>query len=688
MHEKKVSSKPFVISGTILCLFLVLGVLAVFSLARYEKQRDLNNWQITLSVLADSRAAAVSNWVEDRLAVLRELAANGSLQLYTQQLLRHPGEEGEREAVELSYLRNLLMTTAQRSFFFDQSRTLLPPVQANVAFAADSGLSLLADRGRVIVSTPGFTPPSRDLQEIVDEVLSSGKVKIFDFHRNANNQPVLGFVVPVFALQQQEDEQKPVAVLYGFTHAASLFQLLEVKSLATRSAETMLVRPEGNLVTYLTPLADGTLPLQRSLAANTRNLVAATAIAQPGIFGTGIDYTGQETLFTSRGFAELPWILIQKISAGEALAESKQHEEFLFIVLFLALLVASSLLIAAWWHGSSVKERQTARELLMKSRQLEAQTRLLAAINDNMTDFILLLDHRLRIIFANMALARSLGTRAEELSGKRLVSLFGPDAAKQFEQPVGKAVQEGTVISEELTFEINGESHTFLATFLSVAYEYDNHDSLLISLNDVTSLYEAQTRKERLMKQIVSSLMRAIDLHDPHSANHSARTSVVALAVGKAMELDSTLLATIETASMLCNLGKLSIPRDILVKTGPLTEKEQKILRRETKYAEEILSRIDFEGPVLQTIVQKNEFLDGSGYPGGLSGEEIILPARILAAANAFVAMTSPRAYRDRLGVQTAMDQLLQDSESRYDRHVIAALFHVVENEIDWSRWQ
>ncbi|RJX27956.1 MAG: PAS domain-containing protein [Desulfurivibrio sp.] len=685
MTDSKMKTKPFLISAAILICVITAGVFSVFSLTRYEQRRDLNNWQITLAVVADSRAAEIMKWVDSRFAVLQELAANGSLQLYVEQLLINPEAGRETEAVQLSYLRNLIQTTGQRSGFYDDPKTTMP-APANIAFIANNGLAILAPGARLITSTPGFAPPDARLREATDQVMASGKHLFVDIQLNSNAQPVAGFLVPVFSLQKQSDTQRPIAVLYGYNNAAaSLFPLLAAKSLATRTAETYLVRLDGNLITYLSPLADGTQPLTHSLAANTEGLVAAFALRSPGQFSQGIDYSGAKSLFTSRILPAVQMTLIQKISYDEALAESQSHQRFLLISLLLALLLSAALMIAAWWYGSSVKEREVAHDLLQKSRQLETQTNLLNAINDNMTEIILLLDRESLLIFANKTLADQLQTPVADLPGKSLSNLFGPDAAGKLQEIISSVNSLPKIITREITFDIKGKQHVFFATCQPVAYEWKGKDSLLITLNDVTQLQEAQTRRDRLMQQIVYSLMRAIDFHDPYSANHSAKTAKVAAAVGRAMDLSTEQLTTIEIAANLCNLGKLSLPRELLLKTGELTAEEQAVLKGETASAAEILAGLDFEGPVLETITQKHECLDGSGYPKGLAGEAIIPTARILAAANAFVAMTSPRAYRDRLTDKQAMTQLLNAADSKYDRHVIAALFHVVENEIDLS---
>ncbi|MCJ7602936.1 MAG: PAS domain-containing protein, partial [Desulfobulbaceae bacterium] len=485
--------------------------------------------------MADSRSAEIMQWVDSRFAVLQELAANGSLQLYVEQLLLNPETSRETEAVELSYLRNLIQTTGQRSGFYDDPKTSMP-APANIAFHANNGLAILAADKQIITSTPGFATPDATLQEAVEKVIISGKHLFFDIQLNENRQPVAGFLVPVFSLQKQSDTQRPIAVLYGYNNAAtSLFTILATKSLATKTAETYLVRQDGNLITYISPLADGTSPLTLSLAANTEDLAASFALRNPGQFSHGIDYSGTKSLFTSRILSAVHMTLIQKISYAEALAESQSHRRFLLISLLMALLLCSALMVAAWWYGSSIKERQAAHDLLIKSRQLEAQTNLLNAINDNMTEIILLLDSESYLIFANKTLAEHLQTPVADLQGKSLSNIFGPDAAARLQEIVNSAASLRKIITREISFDIKGEDHIFFSTCLPVAYEFKGKDSLLITLNDVTLLQEAQSKKDRLMKQIVGSLMRAIDLHDPYSANHSAKTATVATAVGRAM---------------------------------------------------------------------------------------------------------------------------------------------------------
>jgi HD-GYP domain-containing protein (c-di-GMP phosphodiesterase class II) len=141
-------------------------------------------------------------------------------------------------------------------------------------------------------------------------------------------------------------------------------------------------------------------------------------------------------------------------------------------------------------------------------------------------------------------------------------------------------------------------------------------------------------------------------------------------------------------AALLANIGKLYIPAEVLTNMEPLTPAEELMLRENINYSVEILKDLEFDGPVIEFVQQKNECLDGSGYPNGVSGDAIFQESRILSVANAFVAMTSSRAYRPGMPVKEVLDILLSEADSRYDRHVIAALFHVAENHSDWVSWQ
>jgi HD-GYP domain-containing protein (c-di-GMP phosphodiesterase class II) len=124
-------------------------------------------------------------------------------------------------------------------------------------------------------------------------------------------------------------------------------------------------------------------------------------------------------------------------------------------------------------------------------------------------------------------------------------------------------------------------------------------------------------------------------------------------------------------AGVIHDLGKITVPTDILNKPGRLTEHEFGIIRSHPKVGYDILKTIDFPWPVAQIVLQHHERMDGSGYPQGLSGEKIILEARILAVADVVEAMSSHRPYRPARGIDKALEEISQNKGVLYDPEVV-----------------
>ena len=670
--------RSFLTGLGLLLALVILGLWLIFKYLDVERQRDLDDWAARLGLVADERAAAVDRWLAARIAGLEELAGNASLQLYLSQLtLAAQGARTSVEPAQLGYLRNLILASAERQGFTETDAT--PRIPANMAGRRSRGL-LLADRdGRILVATPDIAPLHDADQIAIQEALASGRRTLTGIHLDQRGRALIGFAVPVFAVQGLEEAGagRPVGALLGIRNASDeLFPLLGGNEILGAPGETLLVARQGRFVQYLSPLADGTPPGKKRLAIDTPGLAAAHAVRTPTVFMQARDYRGRAVLSTSRLLDEAPWILVQNVEEGPALAEARRHRRTLLTVFLLTLTVVAVALVAAWQHGASQRARALAEERLRQSRALETKSRLLHAVIDTLEDFVFLLDGEGRFLFANRALATHAGMEVTDFRGKPLAAVLGPVAAetlrKHFEQGHSNVV---------LRLELGGREHRFQCAIRAVPDQSGIENATLVVLHDITELQEAQARHQRLLEQTIGALMAAVDKHDPCSADHSRRTARVARAIGEAMELPPDQLETLELAALLANVGKIFVPPEILAKTDPLTPEEENILRQHVQYSLDILSGLEFEGPVLETIAQKQEHLDGSGYPRGLRNGEIILTARILAVANAFVALVSPRAWREARSPRAAVDELLKEAGSRYDRQVVAALFNLVENE-------
>lgn len=677
------SRNPAYLGSALLIVFVAVGIWLVFAYAAKERARDLLQWQSNLGLVADSRHDAADKWMKAQLGGLQELAENGSLQLYLTQLAsREAGQQEGVEPAQLSYIRNLILAAAERGGFVDKLARK-EKIGASLPSQAEVGLMLLDREGGFLLSTPGIRPDPV-VAKYVAGVLASREPSVLDIFTGASGQPQIGFAVPVFPLQATGKDVDPIAVLVGIKQAGDeLYPLLAQRIGTTHTDEALLVRREGGSAVYLSPLEDGSAPLRKRLALATARLESAFALANPGVFGQLRDYRGVEVLMTSRAFSQVPWVLVQKVDAREALKESDAHQRFLITAFLLATLFVSAALVAAWRHGSSVREHRVANQLRLKSDELRSQSELLNSITDNIRDFIYIVDQNQRFTYVNLPLTEAWGLSAQDFLGKTLSSVFGPSVA-QVIWALASAAQAGNeprMATDSLQLQ---RETTRIYHSTAIPLQAGAEQRVLIVSHDITLLQEAQARRDHLMRSLLTTLMRAVDLHDPFTANHSSKTTQVALAIGREMNLGKQDMETLEMAASLANVGKLFVPKEILTKTEPLTEEEQQILHEHVNISVAILSGLDFSGPVLETIAQKQEYIDGSGYPKGLHGDQMLLPAKILSVANAFVAMVNPRAYRTGMKMEEALNQILSETQSRHDRHVVAALFHVAENHPEW----
>lgn len=177
----------------------------------------------------------------------------------------------------------------------------------------------------------------------------------------------------------------------------------------------------------------------------------------------------------------------------------------------------------------------------------------------------------------------------------------------------------------------------------------------------------------------VNALASTVEMKDPYTAGHQRWTTHLACAIAEEMGLSKEGIEGLRMASLIHDIGKINIPAEILSKPGHLSEIQYNIVQIHPQVGCDILREIKFPWPVAEIVLQHHERLDGSGYPQGLSGDEIILEARILAVADAVEAMSSHRPYRAAYGIERALEEVLQQRGTFYDPEVVDACLRVFE---------
>ena len=192
-------------------------------------------------------------------------------------------------------------------------------------------------------------------------------------------------------------------------------------------------------------------------------------------------------------------------------------------------------------------------------------------------------------------------------------------------------------------------------------------------------LFDRIGQLDRMNGDLIEALAMAIDARNPSQAGHSNRVAQIATAIGTTLGIGGIRLETLRRAALLHDVGTLAISNHVTEKSGPLTPQERRYVQMHSELGARFVSKWRDCKAMAQIIEQHHERLDGSGYPRGLSGEEIGLEARIVAVAETYVALTSNRAHREALAHPLAIEEINAGAGSLFDRQVTEALSKVAD---------
>lgn len=197
---------------------------------------------------------------------------------------------------------------------------------------------------------------------------------------------------------------------------------------------------------------------------------------------------------------------------------------------------------------------------------------------------------------------------------------------------------------------------------------------------DITEEIETQNkfleyanRLKRSLDGTITMAMELGELRDPYTTGHEARVAQISVELGKLLGLDDSIVQTLDLAGKLHDIGKFIAPVEILSKPGRLTKTEFELVKGHAQASYDILKGVDFPWPIAEIAYQHHERLNGSGYPRGLKGDEILLEAKILAVADVVEAMSSHRPYRPAMGIEQALEEIERGRDSLYDPQVVDA---------------
>lgn len=302
-----------------------------------------------------------------------------------------------------------------------------------------------------------------------------------------------------------------------------------------------------------------------------------------------------------------------------------------------------------------------------------------------------------RILQFNQALCLLLGYDREEIAGKRILDLYtdgdeGLEKAKQLFSRLqkGKGVRDVDLQMRHVS------GHTVWVS-VSIDPVLDEQGKVVESRSmmiDISERKRAEEERSKFAEQLQRSLLQAIraiaitiEKRDPYTAGHQERVAELAVKIGVKLGLAENELEGLRLGALIHDIGKISIPAEILSRPGKLPPEMFNIIKTHPQSGCEIIQGVEFPWPLADIVMQHHERLDGSGYPHGIKDGEIILGARILMVADVVEAMASHRPYRAALGLELALKEIERGRGKQYDAEVVDACLKVFEDKALMADW-
>lgn len=336
-------------------------------------------------------------------------------------------------------------------------------------------------------------------------------------------------------------------------------------------------------------------------------------------------------------------------------------------------------------------EREKSERLLAES---EEQYRLLVAA---MAEGVTLQDENSAIIAFNKSAEQILGLTAEQLSGR---TSFDPRWYPIHEDgspfpgethPVVKTLRTGEPQTNVIMgiHKPDGE-----LTWISVSVQPIFKEGMakpyrvVATMHDITERKRADEKIASYVRQLESSMQQTlqavasmVEMRDPYTAGHERRVGIIARDIAQEMGLPEKTCLNIEMIGRVHDIGKIALPTELLTSPGKLTLIEFEIIHTHVEKGYEILKDVTFPLPIAEIIYQHHERMNGSGYPRGLKGDEILLEARILAVADVIEAMSTHRPYRPAMGIDSGLKEIEDHQGTWFDTTVANAMLRLVREK-------
>jgi PAS domain S-box-containing protein len=316
-----------------------------------------------------------------------------------------------------------------------------------------------------------------------------------------------------------------------------------------------------------------------------------------------------------------------------------------------------------------ITERKQAEETLRESEQRFRD------VTENTLEWVWEVDVSGKYVYSSPVCEKILGYKPEELLEKHFYDLFVPEEQEQLKEITFKAFANKQPFHEFINLNIHKDGKLVCMSTSGVPI-LDKKGNLLgyrgVDM-DITERKQAEEKLKKTRDAALDTMSNIIEAKDPYTSGHQHRVCQLSISIAQEMTLPEDQIEGIRIASLIHDIGKISLPTEILSKPTKLTDIEFSLIKEHSQIGYDILKSNDFSHPVAQMVLQHHERLNGSGYPNHLKGGKILLEACILGVADVVEAMSSHRPYRPALGIDKALEEISQNKGILYDPKAVEA---------------
>jgi PAS domain S-box-containing protein len=320
------------------------------------------------------------------------------------------------------------------------------------------------------------------------------------------------------------------------------------------------------------------------------------------------------------------------------------------------------------------------------SFDIETLNRLFESVDDQMT----LMDRNYKIVWSNQSAKNVFG---QDIVGRYCYDVFKGQATpcEPHECTTRRSFIDGNSHRQNMEIRVSEGDTVYLQDTSNVVSTDESGLPLLVVKvsKDISSDFQVNNEREinlqKLRKNLagtIQAMAMTVETRDAYTAGHQRRATNIARAISQEMHLEDDQVDAIRMAGVIHDLGKISVPAEILSKPGEISDVEFSLIKKHPETGYNILKEIDFQWPIADIVLQHHERVDGSGYPNGLQGEDILLEAKIIGVADVIEAMASHRPYRPALGIKEAFEEITDKKGVCYDPAVVDAAVNLYE--ADW----